>query len=80
MRRKTTVYLDEDLLRDVKVEAAHEGRAVSDILEEALRARGRAGSLDRRRVPEWAGSFSSTEVTGAASEDIVRDELGRSAR
>lgn len=34
---KTTIYVDEDVLRDVRVAAAREGRAVSDLVEEALK-------------------------------------------
>lgn len=34
---KTTFYVDEDVLRDVRVAAAREGRPVSDLVEEGLR-------------------------------------------
>lgn len=79
MRRKTTVYLDDDLLRELKVEAAHTGCSVSDILEEALRTRGGRVPHRRRGRPGWIGSFASAEVTGESSEDFLRDELGRSS-
>jgi len=36
-RRKTTVYVDEDLLRAAKMEAARSGRSDSDVMEAALR-------------------------------------------
>jgi hypothetical protein len=36
-KKKTTVYLDEDLWRAAKVEAARSGRRDYQILEEALR-------------------------------------------
>lgn len=34
---KTTVYVDEDVLRAIRVSAARRGRTVSDLVEEALR-------------------------------------------
>jgi hypothetical protein len=36
-RAKTTVYLDEDLLRAAKVQAARTGRRDYEVFEEALR-------------------------------------------
>lgn len=38
MRKKTTVYLEPDLLRAAKVWAARTGRKDYEILEEALRS------------------------------------------
>ena len=37
-KRKTTVYVDEDVLRAAKVMAARQGKRDSEIFEEALRA------------------------------------------
>jgi metal-responsive CopG/Arc/MetJ family transcriptional regulator len=36
-KRKTTVYLDEDLLRDAQIQAARSGRKDSELIEEAVR-------------------------------------------
>jgi hypothetical protein len=36
-RRKTTMYIDAELLRAAKIEAARSGRSDSDVVEEALR-------------------------------------------
>ncbi len=36
-KRKTTVYLEEGLLRAARIEAARSGRSDSEVLEEALR-------------------------------------------
>ncbi len=36
-RKKTTVYVEEDLLRSARVMAARAGKRDSDIVEEALR-------------------------------------------
>jgi Arc/MetJ-type ribon-helix-helix transcriptional regulator len=41
---RTTVTIDDDLLRQVKEQAAHSGRTVSEVIEAALRE-----SLSRRR-------------------------------
>jgi predicted transcriptional regulator len=38
MRRKTTVYLDSELLRATKIAAARTGRRDYQVVEEALRA------------------------------------------
>ena len=38
MKRKTTVYLDEELLRATRVTAARSGKRDSQVVEEALRA------------------------------------------
>lgn len=37
MRKKTTVYIDEDLLRAAKVAAARAGKREYEVFEEALR-------------------------------------------
>lgn len=37
-RRKTTVYIDDDLLRAAKVSAARAGKKDYEVFEEALRA------------------------------------------
>lgn len=42
LRMKTTLVLDDGLMRRVKAEAARQGRTLSDLVEAALRA-----SLDR---------------------------------
>jgi hypothetical protein len=45
-RRKTTVYLDVDLLTATKVLAATDGRSESQVVEDALRAYLRDGKSD----------------------------------
>jgi hypothetical protein len=37
-KRKTTVYLDEDLLRDAQIQAARTGKKDSELIEEAVRS------------------------------------------
>jgi hypothetical protein len=38
MRRKTTIYLDEELLRAARIAAARSGKRVYQVFEESLRA------------------------------------------
>jgi len=38
VRRKTTVYLDEDVLKTMRVTAARSGKRDYQVMEEALRA------------------------------------------
>jgi hypothetical protein len=49
-RRKTTVYLDVDLLTATKVLAATGGRSESQVVEDALRAYLRGGPMDAARA------------------------------
>jgi metal-responsive CopG/Arc/MetJ family transcriptional regulator len=37
-KRKTTVYLDEEVLREAKVQAARKGQKDSELIEEAVRS------------------------------------------
>jgi hypothetical protein len=43
---KTTVYIDEDVLRQVRVSAARQGKRDSEVIEEALRSQTIGGILD----------------------------------
>jgi hypothetical protein len=43
---KTTVYIDEGVLRQVRVAAARQGKRDSEIIEEALRSQTISGILD----------------------------------
>jgi hypothetical protein len=48
-RRKTTLYLDSDVLQATKVLAAAGGRSESQVVEDALRAYLQAGHRDTAR-------------------------------
>lgn len=51
---RTTVTIPDDLLREAKVLAAREGRTVSSVLEQALRALlTQAAEADERRRAEF---------------------------
>lgn len=74
VRKKTTVYIDEALLRAAKVAAARSGKREYEIFEEALRQHlGLAGAAERI----WAGispeeAPSEEEATRVASDDRHR--------
>jgi hypothetical protein len=75
-RRKTTVYVDEELLKAARMEAARSGRSDSDVLEEALRRLLRLDVADRvwaRNVaepldPEEALALAYGELDAARRE------------
>ena len=46
---KTTVYLEEDVLREVRVTAARRGRTVSELVEDALRRLTLSGLIESIR-------------------------------
>lgn len=73
-RVKTTLSVDEELMRHVRVRAARTGRTQSDVLEDALREG--LGAIHRVRAKNDA---DEEEVLGLASEAVheVRRETSR---
>ncbi|MGH3447110.1 MAG: hypothetical protein ACRDQA_02990 [Nocardioidaceae bacterium] len=73
VRKKTTVYIDEDLLRAAKVAAARSGQREYEVFETALREHlSLAGTVERI----WAGIDPGTlpdeeEAAGIAAEEIA---------
>jgi len=76
-RRKTTVYLDADVLTATKVVAAARDRSESQIVEDALRAYLRSGELEAAgadlrelmdRVAQRADLDDETAMALAADE------------
>jgi metal-responsive CopG/Arc/MetJ family transcriptional regulator len=64
-RTRTTVTLDEDVLRAVKVRAARMGKGDSEVIEDAVRQHLGLDLLDRL----WArNSLSEDEATALAVE------------
>lgn len=43
---RTTIRLDDDLYREVKAQAARDGRTVGEVIEDALRAQARRRTAD----------------------------------
>lgn len=66
---KTTLEIDAELYREVKIAAAEEGRPVTDVVDEALQ-----GWLERR---DWAHGVAETKAsyggpTGASKRTRTR--------
>jgi Arc/MetJ family transcription regulator len=69
-RRKTTVYLDEDVLRAAKVTAARTGRHDYEIVEEALRRYLGFDIVDRVRAANAATAPSEDELLAQMYDEI----------
>lgn len=82
VRKKTTVYVDESLLRAAKVAAARSGKREYEVFEEALRRH--LGFTDVvERI--WAGispddAPSEEEAARIASEELAAVRAERAAR
>jgi hypothetical protein len=71
-RRKTTVYIDEALLRAAKVAAARSGKREYEVFEDALRQHlGLAGAVERI----WAGITPQNAPTDEEAASIATEEL-----
>lgn len=81
-RKKTTVYIDEALLRAAKVAAARSGKHDYEVFEEALRRHlGFAGVVEQI----WAGispeeAPSEEEAARFAAEELAAVRAERSTR
>lgn len=55
---RTTITLDSDLYREVKAQAAREGRTVGAVIEDALRARPQSppGGVELAPLPTYGGT------------------------
>jgi Arc/MetJ family transcription regulator len=81
-RKKTTVYIDEALLRAAKVAAARSGKREYEVFEDALRRHlGFAGTVERI----WAGispedAPSEEDAARLAAEELAAVRAERSPR
>ena len=73
-RVTTTLLLDEDLMRHVRVRAARTGRTQSDVLEQALREG--LGVIERIRSKNEAEEEALTLASGAV-HDVRSEERSR---
>ena len=64
---KTTVYVDEDVLRQIRVTAARRGRSVSELVEDALRRSTLAGLIESLR--------SSSDLSPDETLELAYSEL-----
>jgi hypothetical protein len=73
-KKKTTVYLDEDVLRSARVAAARQGCTDSELLESALRSYLGMDLLDRA----WSRSeLSEEDAMHLALEEIRAYRAGK---
>lgn len=81
-RRKTTVTIDEDILRAAKVAAAREGKPDYVIFEEALRQRLGLDLVDRLRAGFAVLNLTEGQVTETAVRETkaVRKKLAAERR
>lgn len=71
-RKKTTVYIDEKLLRAAKVAAARSGKREYEVFEEALRRHlGLAGAVEQI----WAGISPDQAPSEEEADRIAKEEL-----
>lgn len=72
VRKKTTVYIDEALLRAAKVAAARSGKREYEVFEEALKRHlGFAGTAERI----WAGISPEDAPTEEEAARLAAEEL-----
>lgn len=68
--RKTTIYLSDETMNEIKLTARAQGRSEAEIVREALN-----DYFERRRhdVPSIFGTWSGGTIGGADSEDWLRE-------
>jgi len=71
-RKKTTIYIEEELLRSTRVLAARTGRRDSDVVQDALRSYLGVDVLDR----VWGRS----DLDEAQALDLAYEEIHRGRR
>lgn len=72
-RKKTTVYVDEGLLRATKIAAARSGKREYEVFADALRQHlGVAGAVDRI----WAGITREEAPSEKDASELAAAELG----
>lgn len=71
---KTTLSIDEDLMRRIRVRAARTGRSDSDVLEATLRAG--LGIIDRIRAKAGMSEEDAVQLADRVIHD-VRSRQGR---
>jgi len=71
-KTRTTVTLDEDVLRAVKVRAARTGKGDSEVIEEAVRRHLGLDLLDRLRVRNGLSEPEALELAIEAQHETRR--------
>ncbi len=76
---RTTVTLDEDVLRAVKLQAARRGKRDSEVIEEALRRQLFVGFMERLWAKATMDPDEAMELALQAQHE-AREELRRERR
>lgn len=73
--KRTTVFLDEPLLRRARQAARREGRSFAHVVREALARYLAGGRPEKRQLPSVTGMFSSghTDTSQRVDELLWRD-------
>ena len=73
--RRTTIFLDPDLLRRAQEEAQREGRSFAGLVREAVAAYLDRGQVESQRVPSITGRFASgqSDTSERADELLWQD-------
>lgn len=79
-RKKTTLYIDEALLRAAKTEAARSGRSDSDVMEAALRNLLELAVVDRVWARNRAEPVSADEALAIAYDELDATRRSRRGR
>jgi plasmid stability protein len=74
-RIKTTLSLDESLLRQIRIRAARSGRRDSDVMEEVVRWG--LGSLERIREKAGLSDEAALKLASQVVHEIRVDETGK---
>jgi plasmid stability protein len=74
-KTRTTVTLDQDVIRAVKIRAARSGRSVSEVIEDSLRRDLGIGALEQL----WAGVKPAPEAEGIELADAELHALREEA-
>jgi len=70
---KTTVYLEEDMLREIRVAAARRGRSVSELVEDALRRSTLSGLIESVRSRSDLSEEEALELANSELHAMRRE-------
>jgi len=75
LMRRTTIFIEEGLLKQARRYAAREGKSFAQVVREALTAYLTGGVVMNRKLPRLAGSFASgrTDTSEKVDELLWND-------
>ena len=74
---KTTIYVDENVMRRVRVAAALDGRPLSEHIEEALERSTRSAAVERIRAHFDLGPDEAERIAVEEVRAVRRERAGR---